>query len=416
MILIAAAILCVAATWFFIRWNFANAVASRLDPRLPESKLVIDWLLNVGPSDPQTHYAAASIYEKTFDPGDLTRSLSEYELATALSPYNYVMWINLAKSRSLNGDAVGAEAAYARALKLAPNYAAVQWAYGNFLVRDGRADDGFAMVAKAAASNPEYSRTAIITALQIFDGDIVQVRDALGDTDTTNAALTTALVGQNRFDESYDAWSKLSPEKKLDEFKKLGESLAARMAEAKKFQIAARIAAYLQPNDADKPVVGQIANGGFENGVKLRGAGLFEWQIAEGAEPQIGLSESQKRSGKYGLSIVFNSFESAGFRPISQTVAVVPGAEYEFEGFYRSDLKTTATLKWEIADAATTATIASTPPMALAGDWTTLKVKFTVPAGGDGVIIRLAREGCNGPACRITGKLSFDDFSISRQE
>ena len=416
MILIAAAILCVAATWFFIRWNFANAVASRLDPRLPESKLVIDWLLDVGPSDPQTHYAAASIYEKTFDPGDLTRSLSEYELATALSPYNYVMWINLAKSRSLNGDAVGAEAAYARALKLAPNYAAVQWAYGNFLVRDGRADDGFAMVAKAAASNPEYSRTAIITALQIFDGDIVQVRGALGDTDITNAALTMALAGQNRFDESYDAWSKLSPEKKLDEFKKLGESLAARMAEAKKFQIAARIAAYLQPNDADKPVVGQIANGGFENGVKLRGAGLFEWQIAEGAEPQIGLSESQKRSGKYGLSIVFNSFESAGFRPISQTVAVVPGAEYEFEGFYRSDLKTTATLKWEIADAATTATIASTPPMALAGDWTTLKVKFTVPAGGDGVIIRLAREGCNGPACRITGKLSFDDFSISRQE
>ncbi len=416
MILIAAAILCVAATWFFIRWNFANAVASRLDPRLPESKLVIDWLLDVGPSDPQTHYAAASIYEKTFDPGDLTRSLSEYELATALSPYNYVMWLNLGKSRSLNGDAVGAEAAYARALKLAPNYAAVQWAYGNFFVRDGRADEGFAMVAKAAASNPEYSRTAIITALQIFDGDIVQVRDALGDTDTTNAALTTALVGQNRFDESYDAWSKLSPEKKLDEFKKLGESLAARMAEAKKFQIAARIAAYLQPNDADKPVVGQIANGGFENGVKLRGAGLFEWQIAEGAEPQIGLSESQKRTGKYGLSILFNSFESAGFRPISQTVAVVPGAEYEFEGFYRSDLKTTATLKWEIADAATTATIASTPPMALAGDWTTLKVKFTVPAGGDGVIIRLAREGCNGPACRITGKLSFDDFSISRQE
>lgn len=415
MILIAAAILCVAATWFFIRWNFANAVASRLDPRLPESKLVIDWLLNVGPSDPQTHYAAASIYEKTFDPGDLTRSLSEYELATALSTYNYVMWLNLGKSRSLNGDAVGAEAAYARALKLAPNYAAVQWAFGNFLVRDGRVDEGFAMVAKAAASNPEYSRTAIITALQIFDGDIVQVRDALGDTDTTNAALTTALAGQNRFDESYDAWSKLAPEKKLDEHKKLGESLAARMAEAKKFQIAARIAADLQTNDADKPVLGQIANGGFENGVKLRGAGLFEWQIAEGAEPQIGLSESQKRSGKYGLSIVFNSFESAGFRTISQTVAVGPGAVYEFEGFYRSDLKTTAMLKWEIADGATTATIVSTPPMALAGDWTTLKVKFTVPAGSDGVIIRLAREGCNGPACRITGKLSFDDFSITRQ-
>lgn len=416
VILIAAAILCIAATWFFIRWNFAGAVASRLDPRLPESKLVIDWLIDVGPSDPQTHYAAASIYEKTFDPGDLTRSRSEYELATALSPYNYVMWINLGRSRSLNGDTAGAETAYERALTLAPNYAAVQWAYGNFLVRQDRTDEGFALVAKAAAANPDYSRTAVITALQIFDGDLGEIRRALGDNDITNAALAIALAGQNRFDESYDAWSKLASEKKTGEFKKLGETLAGQMAAAKKFQIAARVTADLQTNEADKPLIGQIVNGGFENGIKLRGAGIFEWQIAEGGEPQIGLSDTQKRSGKYGLFILFNSFESAAFRTVSQTVAVVPGAGYEFEGFYRSDLKTTATLKWEIADAATNATIASTPPMSLAGDWTTLKVKFTVPAGGDGVVIRLAREGCNGPACRITGKLSVDDFSITRQE
>ncbi len=412
MFLIAAAILCIAATWFFMRWNFANAIASRLDLKRPESKQVVDWLIGLGPSDPQTHYAAASLYEKTFDPGDLSRSLSEYELAAALSPNNYLMWINLGKARNLSGDAEGSAMAYKRALDLAPNYAVVQWAYGNLLIRQGETSEGFKLVSKAAASNPDYARNAVTTALQIFDSDIAQVRLALGEGETTNAALAATLASQERFDEAVDSWSKLPADGKIIKYKQLGETLAGQLMDAKKFQLAAIVISDLQVNNAEKPVIGQVANGGFEQGIKLRGAGVFDWQIAEGVEPQIGLSNAQKRSGEYGLLIVFNSFETSAFRTISQTVAVVPGTEYEFEGFYRSDLKTTASMKIEIADAATAGTIASTPPLPLAGDWTTMKVRFTVPLGGDGIIIRLAREGCAGPACRITGRLSFDDFSI----
>jgi len=412
-VVIAVGLASVLAAFFFIRWNFANAVASRLDPKLPETRLVLDSLTDMGPSDPQTHQAAAAFLEKTFDPADLTRSLTEYETAAALSPNNYLMWVNLGKARNLNGDTDGADVAFRKALDLAPNYAAVLWAYGNLLIREGKTDEGFKLAAKAAESNREYARNAVILALQIFDGDLAQVRGALGDGELMNSALATTLASQQRFDEAVESWSKLPVSDKAD-YKKLGESLAAQMTAAKKFRLAARVLADLQPNEADKPVVGQIANGGFENEIKLRGANLFEWQIAEGAEPQIGLNSSQKRSGQKGLFLVFNSFEAAQFRSFSQTVAVMPGAEYEFEGFYRSDLKSAATLKIEIADAASTGAIASTQPLALAGDWATLRVKFTVPAGGDGIIIRLAREGCSGPTCRITGKLSFDDFSIKR--
>ncbi len=410
----AIAIMCVTAAWFFIRWNFANAVASRIDLTRPEAKPVVDWLIGMAPSDPQTHYAAAALFEKTFDPADLARSLREYELAAAFSPYNYVTWVNLGQTRNLHGDAGGAEAAYARALQLAPNYAAVQWAAGNFLIREGRTDEGFALAARAAASNPDYSRSAVVTALQIFEGDLAAVRNALGDTETTNAALAAALVGQERFDEAFETWSKLDSGKNPAEFRKFGENLVEQMVSAKKFRLAARITAGLRQNDADKPLVGQIANGSFETDIKLRGAYIFEWQIGAGAEPQIGRSETQKRTGGYGLSILFNSFEASDFRPVSQTVAVEPDSQYEFEAFYRSDLKTTATLKWEIADAAGSAVIAATQPFELAGDWATLTVRFTVPVGVDGILIRLVREGCVGPACRVIGRLSFDDLSIKR--
>ena len=297
---------------------------------------------------------------------------------------------------------------------MAPNYAAVQWTYGNFLIRAGNVADGFALIQKAAASNPSYSRPAVTTALQIFDGDVADVRKALGDTDGINSSLAAMLAAQKRFDDASEVWSRLSSDGKQQTFKQFGTSLINQMTAAGKFQPAVRIAADLQANEADRPVVGQVLNGGFENGVKLRSSPLFDWQIAEGTHPQIGLAEGQSHGGRYSLFMLFDTFQSAAFRGVSQTVAVVPGAEYELELFYKSDLKTPASLKWEIADAAATQTIGATPNIAPAGDWTSLRTTFTVPQGIEGIIIRLAREGCAGPSCPMSGKLSFDDFSLRR--
>lgn len=410
--LVALGLTCIVTSFFFVRWNFANAVSSRLDLKRPESKLVIDWLIGLGPSDPQTHHAAAALFEKTFDPSDLSRSLAEYETAAALSPNNYLMWVSLGRARNLDGDAAGSEAALKRALELAPNYAAVQWTYGNLLIRQGEADDGFKLAAKAAQSNTDYARSFVVTALQIFDGDVEKTRTAVGDSEAVSVALTSTLSGQGRFAEAVDSWAKLSADAKADSQKKLSEKLAEQLVTAKQFRLASRVLASIQPDAANRPTVGQITNGGFEPGIKLRGAGAFEWQIADGAEPQIGQSNVQRRSGEFGLFFLFNSFETSNFRSVSQTVAVVPGAPYEFEGFYRSDLKATASLKIEIVDAVTGATLVNTPPLALAGDWTTMKLKFTAPVGSDGIVVRLTREGCAGLACRITGRLSFDDFSL----
>ncbi len=74
--LIAIAIVCIASAWFFVKWNFANVVASALDTNLPESKTVVESLVEMAPDDPQTHFIAARLYEKTFDDADLAKSLT----------------------------------------------------------------------------------------------------------------------------------------------------------------------------------------------------------------------------------------------------------------------------------------------------------------------------------------------------
>lgn len=413
--LVAIVLMSAVAAFFFIRWNFANAVASKIDLKRPESKLVIDSLIALGPSDPQTHYAAAGIFEKTFEFGDIDRSIREYELAAAFSPNNYQMWINLGRARSLSGDSTGADVAFRRALELAPNYAAVQWAYGNFLIRQGNTDEGFKLAAASAKSNVDFARSAVSLALQIFDGSVVEVQRLLGEGETVNAALVTSLSAGERFEEAVASWAKIDRNAKLTTQKTLGEKLVETLAAAKKYRLAASVLNDLAESETAKVTTGAISNGGFEDGIKLRGAKLFEWQIQDGKEPQIGLSETQKRSGGKGLFMVFNSFEAAEFRTISQTVPVEHGSTYEFQGFYRSDLKSAATLKIEVADAATGSAITASPPLALAGDWATIKFRFAVPQNSDGIIIRLSRDSCSGLACRITGRLSFDDFSITRQ-
>lgn len=398
----------------FIVWNAASVISSRLDPAVPESKLIAEWLEQIAPSDPQTHYAVAFLLENTFDPDDQIRSLREYEAATALSPHHFMMWLNLAQARDRSGDSAGAETAFAQASTLAPNYAAVDWAYGNSLVRHAKFEDGFRLMAKAAASDPQYANPAVFLAWQLFEGDIGEIRRVLGDSTGTNAALTDVLASKKLYDGAFEAWSKLPAEDKRTKFKATGERLLVIANDAQKLQIAALIYNDLIDKEAEKLVIGQLANGGFENGVKLRNAGIFEWQIGAGVEPKISLNEIVKRSGRYSLLMAFDSFDPAAFRPVSQRVAVSPATTYEFVSFYRADLKTTAAFKWEILDALTGTRLAATEPLELAGDWTTLKVSFTVPMTSDGIVVRFIREGCGVAACPVQGKISFDDLSIRK--
>jgi tetratricopeptide (TPR) repeat protein len=412
--LVAAALAAAAIGWYFVKWNFANAVSSRLDSQRAESKAVSLWLTWLAPDDPQTHFAAAVTLEKTFDPGDLDRSLAEYEMAAALSPNNYLMWLSLGRSRSLNGDIEGSASAFRRALELAPNYASVQWADGNSMIRQGQIGEGLSLMANAAALDPTYSLPAATTALQIFEGDVGRSRSALGDGDAINASLAVALAAVSRFDDAFQAWTKIAAALRTSTYQKLGESLAAQMMAAGRFRLAALIWGDLWADVAEKPAVGAMSNGGFESGVKLAGASRFEWSIAEGSEPQIGLSDTQKHSGNYGLLVRFNTVQNSGFRPIAQTVAVDPGTQYELELYYLSDVRGAAALKWEIADAATTVVIASTPPLTSAAEWASVRVRFAAPATVDGVIVRFNRDGCGGPACPMSGRIVFDDLVLRR--
>ena len=392
---------------------FINTLATRLDIEDPAAGPLVDGLAEAAPSDPDVHVMAAVYYERTFDVADLDRSLAEYKKAAESDPSNYTLWLAVARAEDRIGEPADAEAAFKRSKDLAPNYANIQWAYGNFLVRQGRGDEGFPLIAKAVAGNTEFSGPAVSLVIQMTGGNVAATRSLLGDTPEVNSALTTTFSSQKKYNDAVSAWSAISADLRKAKYKEVGQALLNALLADHEFRLAANVAGDLAADDTTRPKIGQITDGGFENGVKLRNAGAFEWQISDGANPQIGLNETQKHGGRYALADVFSIQE--GNRSISQQIAVEPGARYRFDVWYRSNLKTEAKFRWQLVDIATGKALSATADMAPAEAWTALSTEVAVPPESDGIRLELVRTGCTSSVCATSGTIMFDDLSLTKQ-
>jgi len=399
-----------AVHFYFAKWGLANMASVRAE-RAELAALTAE----MAPADPQTHYAAAVLYDKTFLPEDQAKSLAEFERAAALSPHNYLLWLALGNARSRAGDLDGAEAALERARELAPNYASVRWAFGNLLVRRGRIDEGIDEIRRAVMSDRALASPAVTLAIQLFPGDTARLRHVAEGSPDLKAALAIAFARQKQFDEAATVWSELAPADMAAIADEQVTQLVQLMLGGHQYRHA--LAILKSRGLATTALPGRVTNGGFEEPISLRASTPFEWQIGTDGGPQAVPVTGTRRGGERSLALVFNLTETKDFRPVSQTIALEPQTAYRFEAFYRSELKDSRQVKWEIVDAAGGKLLAATAPtLNDRGDWERLSAEFTVPAGSDAVIIRLAPEGCSSsPVCRIVGKIWFDDIGLARK-
>jgi tetratricopeptide (TPR) repeat protein len=393
---------------FFAKWTFGNAVATQA-----ALKEVAEFAVSLAPSDPQSHYTLAVLQEKTFLPEDLDKSLVEYETAVALAPHDYRLWLALGNSLGRNGKTVEAESAFKKALELAPNYAQIHWAFGNFLLRQGRTEEGFAEMGKAAETNETYLKSAVSTAWQVFDGNLSEVRKNFGSSPVLNSMIATFLAEGKRFDEALEIWNTFSDEDKKTRFKEEGKTLFRQMIEAKKYRAALEIYNQITASDEETFAAEQIANGSFEKDVKTKDASVFDWQLGDVLQPQVGFDDGQKTEGKRSLVILFNSADGKDFRNLSQNIVVQSDKSYELKFSYKSDLKTIATVSWQILDA-DNKVLAETENLSAKTDWAKITLAFKTPADAEVVKINLVQVKCPQGICPISGRIWFDDFQLGK--
>jgi hypothetical protein len=408
---LAAALLCILAVFFVVRWCIADTLATQT-----QGVEFAEYAAQLSPSNPRAAYTAAFWRERTFLADDFQKALAGYERATALAPNDFRMWFDLGKARDRNGDSQGAEKAYRKAIELAPNYSRNHWALGNLLLREDRTDEAFAEIRRAVANDTTLANPAVGVAWNFFDGNVPVISQTIGDSTPIKAALLTFLASQQRFDEAFTLWNALSENDKRNTYKADSQTLLNYLLKEKKYRDALSVQTQIDPSEGERFEIGKIFNSGFEADVKMANAGPFEWSITDGLQPQVGFDGAQKHGGNRSLVIVFNSMSGQEFRAIQQNVAVESGKRYRFELFARSDIKSPATVKWEIVDTADGKLLGSTSAVPNSTDWTALGTDFTTAPTTQAVTIRLVRVPCPVSMCPISGKIWFDDFNLRKSE
>ncbi|MDM7923244.1 MAG: hypothetical protein QUS14_13165 [Pyrinomonadaceae bacterium] len=409
--LAAAAVIAVIFGAFAVIWGFANGAASQA-----EFVEAAEQAVSISPSDPQTNYAYAVLLDQSFGPGDAQKALAYYERAVSFAPGNYFYWLELGRAYERQGDAAKAESAVRHALTLAPNYSAVQWALGNLLIRQGRTAEAFGPIRDAVAGDPKFTETAASLAWQVSGNDIAAVKAMIGDSVRINAALASLLAKDKKYDAAVEFWNAIPPNERRALPKESANAFYDLLVAGHRYREAAKIAAELGEGERTQVAVGKIFNGGFESAVRPSGAPLFDWQLANGQNPQIVLSNGQKHSGSNSLLLVFNEADrAADIRRFSQAVAVEPGREYIFRYYYRTDLKTQFTFKWKIGNSTDGSPIAMSDPLPAKSEWAAGELRFTVPQNTDGIFIEFGRDTCSAGVCTAAGNIWFDDISLSEQ-
>lgn len=385
-------------------WAIGGALATR-----SQEREVTELGTYFAPSDPHSRFAHAGVLERTFDMTAIAASLAEYEAAVALSPHDYRLWLGLGRARERDGDRPGAELAYRRAAELAPHYSRVHWALGNLLVRDGRIDEGFAHIRISAANDLNFAAPAVRAAWQAFDGDVARVTAMLGDGENTKVELAKSLAEQKRFDEASTVWNSIPLDSRRTAFVEQAKTLARTAFLNGRF----RLALDISNEYAEAPArIATVTNGGFEDPIKPKSAGLFDWKHIDGAYPQMGPTNGQKAAGEASLLIRFGDPTNLDYRQLSQTIAVEPARRYSLSLAHRSEIKSPALFRWEVIAGENGASLASTEPLTDTKDWAVSTIEFQVPGDTDGITIRLVRENCAAPICTVAGTLWFDEFIL----
>jgi hypothetical protein len=242
------------------------------------------------------------------------------------------------------------------------------------------------------------------------DGDSKVVQSHFQGTHA--GAARVFCLRQKRWDEAAEVWSTVAMTAGDTRLSETAQALKSLFFQGGRFRNAVAVAAELSVGE--NALAGEkVTNPGFELPVKTEGAGEFDWRVAEGNYPQIGVTDAQKYSGRFSLITVFNNSDPKNFRGFSQIVAVQPGHTYELSVPYRADMKGKAPFHWEIVSVGDAKRIALSEPLLPSTEWTALTTSFTAPPDTDGVEIRFVRGDCIVAACAATGSFWFDDISMT---
>ena len=156
---------------FAVRWYVGNTLAEYTSTPDPDgiemARLATRW----APGNARAHWRLGSLQERNFSTANMAAAIAEYRLAVEVGPYDFRYWLELGRALEAAGDRENGEKALRRAVELAPAYSQPRWQYGNVLLRQGRTDEAFAQLSRAAETDSRMLAPVFGLAAQILGED-----------------------------------------------------------------------------------------------------------------------------------------------------------------------------------------------------------------------------------------------------
>ena len=407
--LIAAILAAIVFGWFAIRWQLGNMLAELTVPTEANAKNIGLVAQRFAPGDALATWLVAST-ETSEKP---ETSLADFEKTVRLAPYDYRWWVELGRAREQSAAVESSEAAYLRAVRLAPEYSYPHWQLGNFYLRRERSEEAFAELKKAAQNNVIYRQQVFSIAWDFYDQDTAKIEEIAGNFPDAKVGLAQFYAVKQRAADSLRVWNTLTDEEKQKN-QAVGKLVAQILFDKKHFRSAVEFVSQL--GIEPKAEAEAVQNGGFEDAIGTQDATYFGWKVSTVEKMNVNLDASHKHGGNRSLRVSFNGFSNAQLHNVLQIVTVEPGGNYRLRFWLKTeDLRSGGTPVLEILEANESRIIASSKPFPSgSNDWQEIVIEFTADKDSEAVFIRTARAYC-GDACPIYGAIWYDDFKLEKR-
>ena len=414
-LLLLPAILVLLCAWFAVRWYVGDTLAEYAPAPDDGGSELAEMAVRWAPDDPLTHWRLANFEMRDFSAANINAAVEQYRLAVKASPYDFRYWVELGRALEASGDRDSAEKALRRAVELAPSYSYPQWHLGNVLLRQGKVDEAFTHLTRAAATDNAMQPPVFALSEQVYGNDINAITRVL-PTPALRMQFALNLVNTNRFDEAARVLRVISDADQKTH-SDIGDQIMQALLVKKQYRAALSILREIEPDTGQLPVLGQVWNGGFENDVPLLDPKPFRWQINSRPQTQISL-DTLAHSGSRSLRIIFRAAARLDSIPASQTVIVEPDTNYRLQFYQRTEKLASGSAPFvTINDEVFGGPLAASPPApAGTNDWQQVTLEFKTRAQGDGIAITFTRGNCGEPKeiCPIFGTVWYDDFNLQR--
>lgn len=357
------------------------------------------------PENPHAHKTRGEVFLRN---KNYPAAAAAYEQAAALSPNDFLLWLRLGYSRSLLYEFNASEAAYRKALKLAPNYSQPNYYMGMMLLKTGRTDDAFQYLSKAAERDPELYPQMLHQARIYFRDDPFAIEKGIHPTSRDTKKLVAQYFIKHNFMtenvRSFLTSGDLSDGEK-NEFVQY-------LLHKENFQVAREV--WLSKLKLEKFDPSEsVFDGGFEAITENDPSGLG-WQINQTmAATAVARDQETFHSGSSALKVKFAGNVEIGKDIISQLAYVQPRRRYSLRVFMRSiEMVSASVPSIVLRDGVTNELLGRSEEFrSTNGTWVEYKCEF-VTKDAPVVRISLQRIECDSNPCPIFGELFLDDFVL----